>query len=180
MCSCTVQRVHSIQLNIGAQTLMQTITNHPEPVSQCQAVRVIKIRPTAVIALILYIHLGSRFFIQSIWTSLQRQTRSNLLHSSCQVDKAGIFLYAFINPIDAHLKCISVGFWLLVSPDSYHIGVTVQRVAIQEGVIDPVFGENGQPAADDSAAERGDGIRCDPAASLAPLFRYQKTLLAHV
>lgn len=58
-------------------------------------------------------------------------------------------------------------FWLFVSPDSHHVRITIQRIAIKKGVIDSVFGKDGQSAADDSAAKRKDRIRCERVASFA-------------
>ena len=63
------------------------------------------------------------------------------------------------------------------SPQSHHVGVSVQRVPVAEGVLDPVFGEDGQPAADHTAGGEGGRERgnkgqdfhqtsCEPAVEL--------------
>lgn len=37
---------------------------------------------------------------------------------------------------------------------TYHVWITIQRVAIQKCIADSMFGENGQSAADDAAEGR--------------------------
>lgn len=108
------------------------------------------------------------FFIWSNWNSLERQTCSlnNFLWYTHHVDEVDFsdFLSVFCCAIFFFSPSV---FWLLVSPDSHHVRITIQWIAIEKGVIDSVFGKDGQSAADDSAAKRKDRIRCDRVASFA-------------
>ena len=52
-------------------------------------------------------------------------------------------------------------YWIYCTPfptlRPHHVGVSVQGVPVAEGVLDPVLGEDGQPAPDDSAGGKGTG-----------------------
>lgn len=65
-----------------------------------------------------------------------------------------IILYFFITKSLVVGLVVVVEVGSTVSSDSYHVRVTIEWVAIEKGVVDSVFGENGQSAADDAAAKK--------------------------